>query len=948
MRKLSKLSKALLIAGFSMSPLAIAVADSVEIGVEASESQWWSTYKVEFTNSDSGSIELRDAFVEFVLPSKTNSVQWSGVGLSYANTILTHETTSEGVLHRVEFGFDEGNWVNSELLSGNSFALTFGYDGQVDNLEAFEQSIKFNGEGGETPAPTPGIELSIIAPSNGQTLTANEATMIETSIKGEAATKVEFWVSNSKLGTHQVHEEETHYSQSWTPNELGDTTITVIVFDEDNKQLEQQSVSVLVEPEQDFEAPEVRFITPGEGDVFKKTETISISVDASDVDGDLATVVVKANNVMVCEFDDEDVAPFNCDWQSTQAGSVTLDAVATDEQNLSATASVQITVTETSNSCGDVAQYQDGINYQLGDRVSNIGEVFSCTQPGWCGDPVWTPGTGHPNYPEAWKDAWQTEGVCDPNELPEVDLISPANGDRLSPNQAFEVIVEASDADGEIVKVEALLNGDVVKTVTEPTEGNTYKLEIPAQVEGAYELVTVAYDDKNASSATKPITLAVTDKDLAIGLTSPVDGSSFTQGRSIKLTAEAHSFVGEMKSVTFMVNDEALATVDEAPFEYDWIGAQIGTHEIIAAGTNTEGDTQQTPVSTIKVTEPKEDLDLRNNPDRNVTYLTSWGITDIEDLHNSQGDAYFLSFGGWDANGNAFVTDSMIEPHYEPSWMAPGYQSWTTLKHKHPNKTIMIAFGGATHESIWSHMGTDAQREAIADSLIDMMNTPYPVYLKNLKPEEMVGECLETDYQGNCDYTKYQLAGYVSIDGVDFDYETTPRLTEQDNRNLEALIEKIRAKIGMSKIISLTTYHVGADPVECENPAVFENCSFIEDDRSAHHGEVISLLQNTKDTVDFFNVMAYDAGENFLYDVAMANYAEHVGDPTKVVLGATINSQWKPGGSFVETRENNIERARWQKEQGYGGFFIWTLGSNNQGLSMQEQVEYFNEMISYN
>jgi hypothetical protein len=129
--------------------------------------------------------------------------------------------------------------------------------------------------------------------------------------------------------------------------------------------------------------------------------------------------------------------------------------------------------------------------------------------------------------------------------------------------------------------------------------------------------------------------------------------------------------------------------------------------------------------------------------------------------------------------------------------------------------------------------------------------------------------------------------------------------------------------------------------------SVFENCSYIEPSgRSSHHGEVIDLLKATKNDFDFFNVMTYDAGRNFLYDVAMANYAEYIGDKSKIVLGNTINSQWAPGGNFVETRQNNLNRAKWQKDNGYGGFFMWTLGSNNQGLSTTEQVNYFNDMIS--
>ena len=35
-----------------------------------------------------------------------------------------------------------------------------------------------------------------------------------------------------------------------------------------------------------------------------------------------------------------------------------------------------ITVTDVSGSCGDVAQYQDGVSYQVGDEVTNIGHIF--------------------------------------------------------------------------------------------------------------------------------------------------------------------------------------------------------------------------------------------------------------------------------------------------------------------------------------------------------------------------------------------------------------------------------------------------------------------------------------------------------------------------------------------------------------------------------------------
>ncbi|MCW1890618.1 hypothetical protein OK016_21140 [Vibrio chagasii] len=63
-------------------------------------------------------------------------------------------------------------------------------------------------------------------------------------------------------------------------------------------------------------------------------------------------------------------------------------------------------MTDTSTSCGDIPQYQDGVAYNVGDEVTNIGNIYSCTMAGWCGNPQRLPeGTGHPSYPDAWKDA---------------------------------------------------------------------------------------------------------------------------------------------------------------------------------------------------------------------------------------------------------------------------------------------------------------------------------------------------------------------------------------------------------------------------------------------------------------------------------------------------------------------------------------------------------------
>ena len=334
---------------------------------------------------------------------------------------------------------------------------------------------------------------------------------------------------------------------------------------------------------------------------------------------------------------------------------------------------------------------------------------------------------------------------------------------------------------------------------------------------------------------------------------------------------------------------------------------------------------------------------------RVVSYLTMWtsyGATELsQKLPASKSDTFLLSFGEWSADGSLkFSENALTAPEWDAYYLPTPYVSWTTFKHDNPDKKMMVAFGGQTYEHIWSYLDSPEQREKIAQSLADLLAKPFPVYKKNMAREEVVGECHQMPWESACNLNNYQYAGDIYLDGIDFDFEKANRLTEQENQNLLALVTRLRELVGDKKLLSLTTYHVGADPENCANPSVMEQCSYIEPSRSSHHGEVTQLLKDSKDLFDFFNVMTYDAGKNFRYKVAMENYANAIGDKSKVLVGATINQQWGPEGPFVETEANNLERAAWQAENGYGGFFVWALGQSTQNLPLTQQAEYIGRL----
>jgi len=937
----------MLCSGLLLNPISQAMASEFSTdAVAQSESEYWSTYKLDITNTGSDSADMREAVIEFLLPVAINEINWASNHLSYPSWEISHTTQAGGVLNAVTLTFPEGSWVDSELASGESAALTISFGGELTELNAFENSVVVEVDGEVVPSPE--FSLDVLAPAQNSVVYTGTNVDIITGVEGEGASKLEFWANSTKLGEQNVVEGTTEYQQAWLPSEVGAALITVMAFNDNGDKLKEKAVQVKVESESTAPNPPViEFISPDASSSHQKGDSITISAHVTDADDDLATVKFFANDSEVCSLDAKTTQDFSCDWTAQTAGSTTLRAEAKDDEQHVSSQSLTVTVTDTSTSCGDIPQYEEGVVYKVGDEVTNIGNIYSCTVAGWCGNPVWTPGTGHPSYPDAWKDAWDEAGECDPNPVPVVDVHSPQDGEKIAPNQAFDVVVDASD-DTEVARVDVQLNGQVLATSNTPSQGDTFTITVPAQVEGQYTLKVIAYDDQGASAEAAPISLAITDKDLVVSLASPVDGSSYFEGRAISIKADAKSYESDISSVSFIANGNELFKDSEAPYEYEWLGAQRGTYAITAKAVNTANQEQTSATSNITVKESTGGGGLVDNPDRSISYLTSWGVNDYQELFNSEGDGYLLSFGKWDASGNITISDGMLTPpNYNPDWMPTQYLAWSTLKHDNENATMMVAFGGQTYESIWSAISTPESRESVANGLVDLVHAPFPVYKKNLKPEEVEGECLATNSDGSCDYSKYQLAGYVHIDGLDFDFEKAARISDKENQDLTALIKLIREKVGNTKVLSLTTYHVGADPVECMDASVFENCSYIEESgRSSHHGEVIDLLKATKNDFDFFNVMTYDAGRNFLYEVAMANYAEYIGDKSKIVLGNTINSQWAPGGNFVETRQNNLDRAKWQKDNGYGGFFMWTLGSNSQSLSMAEQVDYFNEMIS--
>lgn len=333
---------------------------------------------------------------------------------------------------------------------------------------------------------------------------------------------------------------------------------------------------------------------------------------------------------------------------------------------------------------------------------------------------------------------------------------------------------------------------------------------------------------------------------------------------------------------------------------------------------------------------------------RYIAYLTSWGLPDnaAELLVESKADAYMLSFAKWDELGNISSSDNIVEkpstvtstiPSTGPESISKGYLSWTKLAHASPQTQMIISFGGQEYEDIWNTMGSHDHSEVIANNIAKLLTTDFPVYQKTRK-----ADCQKSDCN---DSSNYQIIGYTQLSGIDFDFEQAARLSLKQNQQLAFLAKRVRELVGNSKSIVLTTYHVGADPINCKDSNIVENCSYREPERSSHHGEVLNLLHSSIGVFDFYNVMTYDAGRNFDYKTSMNNYAKALGDPADLRFGISINQQWGPPGGFVMPFQENNARAAWQAKEKYGGFFVWALGASSEARTLGSQIRVFNSFV---
>jgi RHS repeat-associated protein len=180
---------------------------------------------------------------------------------------------------------------------------------------------------------------SISAPSSGTVFIAPATIAITATAADSDGTvaKVDFYQGTRLLGTSTT----APYSFTWSGVAGGSYNLTAVATDDRGGTSTSAAVSITVNVNA---APTVSITSPGSGGTFTAPANITLTADAADSDGSVASVAFYYGTTLITT---RTAAPYTFTWAGVPRGSYALTAVVTDDRGASITsAPVSITVNQ--------------------------------------------------------------------------------------------------------------------------------------------------------------------------------------------------------------------------------------------------------------------------------------------------------------------------------------------------------------------------------------------------------------------------------------------------------------------------------------------------------------------------------------------------------------------------------------------------------------------------
>ncbi|MDJ1502603.1 Ig-like domain-containing protein, partial [Xanthocytophaga agilis] len=525
--------------------------------------------------------------------------------------------------------------------------------------------------------------VSISSPSANNSLMVGEVVSIAANASDSdgSIAKVEFYTGSTKIGEATT----APYTIDWTPSIAGSYALTVKATDDNGGITTSSPVTIIVKAAPVNQPPVITITAPANNQTFTEGESITVTANATDTDGQVMKVEFYAGTTKIGESAN---SPYTISWDNAMSGMYTLTAKATDDKgNVAISTPVVVTVKTTvveptpnqtpvvtiSSPISDISLTEgESLNLvaSASDKDGSIAKVEFYTDSTKIGEAISVP------YSISWTniakgtysvtakaiDNENTSAISQaitvtvgtkPNQIPVISITSPATGTSLTEGATLSITTNATDGDGTIAKVEFYANETKLGEATNaPWSFSWANLSA-----GAYAITAKAIDNVGGSATSAAVNLNVATKVTTprptpnvvpvISITSPSNNANFTEGGTAPITATASDSDGSIAKVEFYVNNSKIGETTSTPYTFKWTGLAVGTYSLTAKATDNSGaTTTSTPVAIIVKATPVNQVPVVSitSPANNTSFIVRNAVSITASASDKDGSIAKVEF----------------------------------------------------------------------------------------------------------------------------------------------------------------------------------------------------------------------------------------------------------------------------------------------------------------
>ncbi|EZH74267.1 hypothetical protein ATO12_15490 [Aquimarina atlantica] len=412
-------------------------------------------------------------------------------------------------------------------------------------------------------------------------------------------------------------------------------------------------------------SPTVNITAPANNATFTEGDTVLITANAADSDGTITKVEFYNGSIKLGE---DTTSPYEYSWASVAAGNYTLTAKATDNGNASTTSSA--------------------VSISVNGSGTNTPPVVNITEP--ANNATFTEGTtivikANASDPDADGSITKVEFYNGTTLLGE-DTTAPyeyswanvAKGNYTLTAKATDDKNATTVSSGVSVTVNGSTGGDNCSnfptwSATEVyTGGKDVKYnnvhyqakwwtqnqnpETNSNPDGVWKKIGPC--DNNGGGNNVPPTVSIA---------SPANNTTFVEGTSVDITANASDSDGTITKVEFFNGATKLGEDTSSPYTYTISNASVGSYTLTAKATDNEGATSTSSAISISVTTGGGNGSCDGVPQ----YVAGTSYSKDQEVQN-EGEKFKCNIPGWCSSAAAWAYAPGTGAHWQSAWSKTG------------------------------------------------------------------------------------------------------------------------------------------------------------------------------------------------------------------------------------------------------------------------------------